>query len=50
LKEPTASLFKVEGFFYSEAEGGRFLPNVVLPTRLHGIASKETTVLVITVM
>ena len=29
LKEPAASMFKVEGFFYSEVGGGRFLPNVV---------------------
>jgi hypothetical protein len=29
LKELAASMFKVEGFFYTEVGGGRFLPNVV---------------------
>jgi hypothetical protein len=50
LKEPADSLFKVEGYFYSEVGGDRFLPNVVPPTRLHGVTSQATTVLVITVM
>lgn len=29
LKEPAASVFRVEGFLYSEVGEGRFFPNVV---------------------
>jgi len=50
LKEPAASVFKVEGFFTLKLEQAGSFQMLYLATRLHGIASQEATVLVITVM